>query len=75
MSDNELKPCPFCKDGSPYVRRYNNQAGGLGYEVALVACDCGAMGAERYGDECRVDAIKAWNTRTTNLARFKDDKG
>ena len=52
MSDERIKPCPFC----------GGEAEMMGYKRYWVACmECGA---ERAGaHETKAEAIKTWNTR------------
>jgi len=61
---DELKKCPFCQNGMPYLCKWNTQEGKLHYATAQVKCDCGASGSERHGEDSRIEAIKAWNQRS-----------
>jgi Lar family restriction alleviation protein len=63
MRDNELKPCPFCKNDNsdfmsiPFDSRY-------GDKVKYVACKlCHAQGPWTVTEE---KAIAAWNRRVQN---------
>ena len=54
MSEDRLKPCPFC--GSRVMRVKRSDKWGW-----FVSCTCAAVGP---GAHTRNDAIAAWNTRT-----------
>lgn len=58
----ELKPCPFCA-GQPYQQVWTEAENSLSKDISRIACNCGAYGAEMYGDDCLEKAIAAWNVR------------
>ena len=67
ISQNELKPCPFCPDGGkPYIQSIGNEH--TKKRGAHVGClECGfrkEIGAIRYSIEWALEQAKeAWNTR------------
>lgn len=54
----ELKPCPFCGNTHPYIRK-----GKYMWMVCCINADCGAYGGVKH---YKKEAIEAWNRRTEN---------
>ena len=61
----KLKPCPFCKRGKPYIARWMDTSKEVFKKVAQVKCNCGASGAERYGEFAAKQATAIWNERVS----------
>lgn len=73
MSD-ELKPCPFCKNGSNIkLVEYRPNCSG-----AVVCGQCGARGPKKKNDHERgwkAKAVEGWNTRAERTCRMKPAVG
>lgn len=84
MTDNELKPCPFCGSTSLMIQsKHNGRRAATGTQSATVRCNkCHARGSTasckvtketRFGadETTKQKAIAAWNTRVITEIEVK----
>ncbi len=60
MTKPKLKPCPFCGSKAEAILVYANE-----WYVECTKCPCTMIGGY-YTEE---EAIKSWNTRTSEVAK------
>jgi len=69
----ELKPCPFCDGGKPFIS-YEADSDGMGEFVSVKCGSCGAQSRQHFasnGNTCPqffAEVREAWNRRTTQSA-------
>jgi len=60
MSNENLKPCPFCESKDIRMDEHQSVTGSTGSIFSMCCYQCGATFPNRYSKELM---IKAWNTR------------